>query len=303
MEAVLAVDLGMTQMRVAAVGPPAEILDRAEAPARHKDTYPNELFALISEMRSRHHFDRAVIGLPGRVDYRRGRLEYAPNLPSTWEADLTVERLGQLTGVVTAVANDADLAAAGEAHFGAGRDYDDLAFMIVSTGIGAGVVLGGRVVAGNRSLAEIGHIVIDREAFRDGGAATVEELGAGPALARAAAAAGVPERKAQLVARAESGDPKMAGVWREVTEAVALAAVALAHMFCPDVIVIGGGLGEGSQGMQAAAQLAVAARGPEELERPIQVVPALLGDDAGLLGAAAWQRAAPYGRQLKPWTR
>lgn len=297
MEGVLAVDLGATHTRVAVVGPRADILDRVEEHTRHRATYPNALFALISEMRSRHDVDRAVIGLPGRVDYRRGRLEYAPNLPSTWAADLTVERLGQVTGVVTAVANDADLAAAGEAHFGAGRDYKDVAFMIVSTGIGAGALLGGRVVAGGRSLAEIGHIVIDRKAFREGEAASVEELGAGPALAAAAASVGLRERARPLVGRAESGDLTIASAWREVTEAVALGAVALAHMFCPEVIVIGGGLGAGSQGMRAAVQLALASRGPQELEPPIQVVPALLGADAGLLGAAAWQRAAPHVRR------
>lgn len=291
MGAVLGVDLGGTHMRVAVVGDDGAIIDRAEEPTRHDAAHPGELFAIIGKMRSRHEVDRAVAGLPGRIDYRAGRLEYAPNLPPTWAAELTAERLGQAAGVPTAVANDADLAAAGEAYFGAGRDYADVAFMTVSTGVGAGVILGGRLVAGWRSGVEIGHVVIDREAVRTGGPATVEQLGAGTALARAAEAAGVPDHGAALLARAESGDRLLAAAWAQLTQAVGLGAVALAHMFCPEIIVIGGGLGEASPGVRAAAQAAVAGHGPRGLATPIAVVPALLGDDAGLRGAAAWHRA------------
>jgi glucokinase len=291
METVLAVDLGGTHMRVAAVGPQATIADRVDGLTPHDDPHPDELLAIIGKMRGRHDISRAVVGLPGRIDYREGKLEYAPNLPATWAADLTVARLGRLIGVPTALANDADVAAAGEAYFGAGRGYRDVVFMTVSTGIGAGVILGGRLVAGRRSGVEIGHIVIDREAARDGRPATVEQLGAGPALARAAAAAGVPERNAKLVALAESGEPQLADAWAQVTEAVGLGAVTLAHMFCPDVIVIGGGLGHASKDLRAAAQAAVSAHGPVGLPGPITVVPALLGDDAGLQGAVAWQQA------------
>jgi glucokinase len=292
METVLAVDLGGTHMRAAAVRPEGAIVDRVDGLTPHDDPHPDQFFAIIGKMCGRHEITRAVVGLPGRVDYREGKLEWAPNLPATWPGDLTVARLGRLTGVPTAIANDADLAAAGEAYFGAGRGYRDVVFMTVSTGIGAGVVLGGRLVAGRRSGVEIGHVVIDREAARAGRPATVEELGAGPALARAAAAAGVTERNAALVALAESGEPRLADAWAQVTQAVGLGAATLAQMFCPEVIVIGGGLGEASKDVRTAAEAAVSAHGPRGLPSPITVVPALLGRDAGLQGAAAWQRAA-----------
>jgi glucokinase len=294
MDNVLAVDVGGTHTRVAVVGPQADIADKVEAPTRRDEDRPDEFFAIVGKLRERHEIGRAVIGLPGRIDYREGKLEYAPNLPPTWAADLTAARLTAITGVPTALANDADLATVGEAYFGAGRDYRDVVYMTVSTGIGAGVILDGRLMAGPRSGVEIGHVVIDREAARAGLPATVEQLGAGPALTRVAVAAGVAERDRALVALAESGDPRIADGWAQVIEAVGLGAVALAHMFCPEVIVIGGGLGEASQDLRAAVQEAVAARGPRALPRPIAVVPALLGDDAGLQGAAAWQQAAGW---------
>jgi glucokinase len=294
MDNVLAVDIGGTHTRVAVVGPGADIVDRMDAPTRQDEAHPDELFAILGKLRDRHEIGRAVIGLPGRIDYREGKLEFAPNLPRTWSADLTASRLAGVTGVPTALANDADLAAAGEAYFGAGRDHRDVVYMTVSTGIGAGVILDGRLMAGPRSGVEIGHVVIDREAARTGRPATVEQLGAGPALARVAAVAGVGERDRALVALAEAGDPRLADGWAQVIEAVGLGAVALAHMFCPEVIVIGGGLGEASEQLRAGVQEEVAARGPRALPRPIAVVPALLGDDAGLQGAAAWQEAAGW---------
>jgi glucokinase len=167
-------------------------------------------------------------------------------------------------------------------------------YVTVSTGIGAGVILDGRLMAGPKSGVEVGHVIIDREAARAGGPATVEQLGAGPALARVAAAAGVAERDRALVDLAEAGDPRLADGWARVIEAVGLGGVALAHMFCPEVIVIGGGLGEASEDLRTGVREAVAARGPRALPRPIAVVPALLGDDAGLQGAVAWQEAAGW---------
>ena len=293
METVLAVDLGGTHTRVAVVGPRAEIADRAEVPTR--DTaHPGYLFEIMGKMRDRHEISRAVIGLPGRIDYRQGRLEYAPNLPPSWVAHLTVDRLADLTGVPTALANDADMAAVGEAYFGAGRGYDDVAYLTVSTGVGAGVVLDGRLVAGPRSGVEVGHVIIDREASRAGRPATVEELGAGPALARVAVAAGVTERGRALSDLAESGDPRLAAGWAQVMQAIGLGAVALAHMFSPEAIVIGGGLGGASHALRAAVATTVAAHGPRGLPQPIRVVHAQLGGDAGLQGAAAWQQAAGW---------
>jgi glucokinase len=294
METVLAVDLGGTRTRVAVVGPQGDIAERAEVLTRQDTAHPGYLFEIIGRMRGRHEISRAVIGLPGRIDYRQGRLEYAPNLPPTWVAHLTVDRLTGLTGVPTALANDADMAAAGEAYFGAGRGYDDVAYLTVSTGVGAGVILDGRLVAGPRSGVEVGHVVIDREAARAGRPATVEELGAGPALARVAVAAGVAERDRVLVDLAESGDARLADGWAQVMQAIGLGAVALAHMFSPEVIVIGGGLGDASRALRAAVQTTLAAHGPQGLPQPIQVVPAQLGGDAGLQGAAAWQQAAGW---------
>ncbi len=103
-------------------------------------------------------------------------------------------------GLPAHVANDADLAAVGEAAFGAGADADDVAYPRRSRpGIGAGVVHGGRLVRGRRSLAEVGHTVIDWRAWLHGDPSTLEELGSGSGVARLAPRAGLGALDARAV--------------------------------------------------------------------------------------------------------
>ena len=110
----------------------------------------------------------AVVGLPGAVDYDAGRLLWAPHLPERWPDQLSDEELSRRLGLRVHIANDADLAAVGEATFGAGGGIADVAFITISTGIGAGVVHDGRLLRGRRSLAEVGHTVIDWKAWKEG---------------------------------------------------------------------------------------------------------------------------------------
>jgi glucokinase len=133
------------------------------------------------------------------------------------------------------LANDADLAALGEVSFGAGRPYDDVVYVTLSTGVGAGVVLGGRLVHSRRSLAEVGHI-----------------------------------------------------------EAAAIGVTNLAHLYFPQVVVVGGGLGRVGRPLLDPIAAHVRGHGPAGL--PVEVVAAALGDDAGLAGAAGWRAMA--GREV-----
>ncbi|MDP9420277.1 MAG: ROK family protein, partial [Actinomycetota bacterium] len=167
MAAVLAVDLGGTSMRVARAEAGGVLSHRREVP-----TPPTPgaapLVALMEEVLAAGAVDAAVVGVPGRVDYGAGRLEHAPNLPLGWRDELCEEALRSRIGLDVALANDADLAAVGEAWFGAGRHHRDVAYLTVSTGIGAGVVTGGLLVHGRRSLAEVGHTIVDWRGMASG---------------------------------------------------------------------------------------------------------------------------------------
>jgi glucokinase len=220
----------------------------------------------------------------------RGQLEYAPNLPASWASTLTADRLSDVLGLPVELANDADLAAVGEATFGAGRGFADIVYLTVSTGVGAGVLLGGRLVHGQRSLAELGHTVIDRVAVGLDQPATVEQLASGTALARHAAALGLEAEGAELVALVDEDD-RARRAWEEAVQVVGLAVANVAHLFAPEVVVVGGGVGRSGEKLLAPVRAVLAAHGPQGRDAIPLVLAASLGDDAGLAGAAAWRRA------------
>lgn len=292
---ILAVDLGGTNMRVAVVDEHGQIRCRANAPTPRESRCPEALDQLMAAVRDQGggqgSFDAIVVGVPGRVDYHAGRLEYAPNLPPTWVAELSEEHLATSFDAPVFLANDADLAAVGEAYFGAGHPYTDIVYLTISTGIGGGVVLDGQLLRGTRSLAEIGHTILALDRLDTNEPATAEHLTAGPALVRRAAELGVSERGADLVSLVRSGDPAAHRAWDDTMRAAGATVVNLAHLFSPDVIVIGGGVGRNDALVLDPVIDLLRRHGPHGLAAPIEVVQAALGDDPGLIGAAAWPQA------------
>ena len=285
---VLAVDLGGTNMRCAVVEHDGTVGQRVERPTPHDGTDTSALITLMRDVAANVTGCRsAVVGVPGRVDYRQGRLEYAPHLPPTWPPMLTEALLSAAVGVPVALANDADLAAVGESYSGAGRAYTDVVYLTISTGIGAGVVLGGLLVHGHRSLAEVGHAVIDLTSYRAAQPSTLEELASGTALARRAAAAGLGPRGGDVIDAARAGSAAAARIWDDVVTAAAVGVINLVWTFAPEVVVIGGGLGLIGEVLLEPLRERVAQTDPTKCV----IVGAALADDAGLAGAASWTRA------------
>jgi glucokinase len=287
----LAVDLGGTHMRCAAVGADGIVLVRRDAPTPHDGRGPEALSDLMGVVHAAMPCRSAVVGVPGRVNYQDGTLEYAPNLPAGWSKAITRASLSAAVGMEVALANDADLAAVGEAWFGAGRSFDDVVYLTLSTGVGAGVVLARRLVHGRRSLIEVGHTIVDLTASLAGEPATLEENASGTAFLRLAAAAGLTGTARELDDNVRRGEPRTVAVWGHVVAAAAAGVVNLAWLFAPEVIGIGGGLGLVGDLLLDPIRATLTAAGPPALDPPIQVLGAALGDDAGLTGAAAWDDA------------
>lgn len=286
---VLAVDLGGTNMRAAVVSDDGTLSAREARKTPRGDPRPDGLVALIRDVAAGSGATSAVIGVPGRVDHATGRCEHAPNLPPSWAPHLEARALGDAIGLPVHLANDADLAAVGEAYFGAGVGHRDVVFMTISTGVGAGALLGGRLLHGRHSIAEVGHTIIDVEALRRGQPATLELLGSGTALGRIAKEAGIQASGAAFVALVEAGDRHALSVWSRVVDALAVGVCNVAFAYTPEVVVLGGGLGRTGELLYAPIRAFLAQHGPPALD--VRVVGAALGDDGGLVGAAAWDRA------------
>jgi glucokinase len=305
-ETTVAIDLGGTHLRAALVSDEGQVLIRDRQRTPVDDPQPDIIPTLIDWARRQapevaggvQPPTRATIGVPGIIDHGAdqpeeaggGRLVHAPNLPERWVPSLSEAWIGQRCGLDVSLANDADLAAVGESSFGAGRRYRDVAYVTISTGVGAGIVVADRLVRGRFSGGELGHTVIDRAALAAGEPATVEDLGSGTALGRAAAAAGLSATGAELAQLVRNGDPVATEVWHETLSAVGLGIANLAWIVAPDIVVVGGGVGVNADLVVPIIEEQVHGHGPARSTKII-VATAELGDDAGLAGAATWWKA------------
>ncbi len=302
----LAADIGGTQMRVGIVDDDGVVLHRRRSRTEHGADGVASLAALVDavlddiragrtdvDVATAHDVDAEVpliIGAPGRIDHRLGHLETAANIPDAWLTEFREDRLSERLGRRCHLANDADLAAVGEAWFGAGQGHDDVLYVTISTGVGAGLILGRRLVHGRRSAGEIGHTVVDFDGSIDGAPQTVEQLGSGTALGRAAAAAGLPDGEA-LAALVRAGDPAATEVWQRVVRVAAIGVSNLVWIAAPSAVVIGGGMGRNGELILEPIRRTIIEVGPADLVDELVIVEAALGDDAGLAGAAAWTTA------------
>jgi glucokinase len=282
-------DIGQTNLRCALVTPAGEVTTRQVIPTPPGPRLAATIVETAGRVRSSRPVSGAVVGVPGRVDYAAGALGWGRGQSPEWRETLTETRLGELLGCPTALANDADLATLGEARFGAGAGHPDIVYLTISSGVGAGALLGGRLLRGRGKLCEVGLTLLGLPSASATEPAFLEDLASGRGLEAAARRAGAPGTVAEIVVRVREGDPVAAALWRNCTQAVAAAAVNLAHLLVPTLIVIGGGVSQAGELLFAPVRDWIARYGPRDLPAPIEVRPAALGDDAGLVGAAGWR--------------
>ncbi len=295
MTVTLAVDLGGTTVRAAAVTSDGVIVHRLRQPTPQTER-PDLLVDMVEKVRAAvdEPIEVGVFGVPGVVDHRLGRCTMAPNISSSWLTYLTSDWLSDATQLRAYLANDADLATVGEWAWGAGADFDDVAYVTISTGIGAGMVVRDRLVRGRYSGGELGHTIVDYRAASIGTEGTVEGLGAGRAMARAAEADGLPTGAA-LVDLVAGGHPDATAVWNRCIDVAAYGIVNLCWLVAPEVVVVGGGVGRNAEHVLPLIAQRLKESGPAT-GRQIEVVTAQLGDDAGLVGAASWASVIGDGR-------
>lgn len=306
----LALDLGGTKFRWATVDATGRLHRRAGG-ATEQGTSRAQLMARLEEVARQilaGHGPGEVAGLgaavPGPMDRRRGYIYAAPNLPCLAGFDFRdywEERLG----LSVWAANDADLAALGEHRFGAGRGAQHLVYLTISTGIGGGLILDGRLYEGaGGPVGEVGHMVIEASGplCLCGRRGCLEALASGTAIARMAreawaeqpgwhpgapqVAASAPATAGQVATWARAGDRVAVEIFARVAAAVATGILNLVHLLAPEAIVLGGGVMQAADLLLPAIQEQVNAGVLPGFRVPA-IRTAALGDDAGLVGAAA----------------
>lgn len=304
----IAIDLGGTSIRAARFAPggppPLAHVKTATLASEGPEAVIGRILHSIHQVAPAGTADlRVGVGAPGPLDPRRGVILEAPNLPG-WVnlplRDILQERLG----CPVAVGNDANLAALAEWRFGAGRGTQDMLYLTISTGIGGGVIIDGRLLIGHRGLAtELGHMTVDRDGppCSCGHKGHLEALASGPAIARRAQEliergnpsrlaaplhAGVPLTAEAVGEAALAGDPLARQVLDEAGEAIGLHLASLMHAFDPEVIVLGGGVMRVGPLLRDAIERSLRSHilHPAYLQ-DLRLIPAALGDDVGLVGA------------------
>lgn len=245
------------------------------------------------------------IGAPGPVNVIAGVVTSPPNLPGWVQVPLR-QLIQEALGIPAFLENDANAAALGEYLFGAGRGYQDIIYITVSTGIGGGLILNGRLYHGiDGAAAEVGHMTVIPNGPRCGcgNQGCLEAVSSGTAIAREAKellnrgvptliselAADDPEDvSARIVAQAaQQGDAEAQEIVRKAMDYLGIGIANLVNIFNPELVIIGGSLTKLGEMMFDRVQSAVNRRAFRISAQRVKIVPAELGDRVGIFGAAA----------------
>lgn len=284
----IGVDLGGTKILSGVVDEEGRILRSAE---RHTPDGSEEalLAALGEAIETLLDESIAAIGIAVAAHLERGtgRVLQATNMAL---ADLDLAAvLRERYGVPVGIENDANAAALAEWRYGAGRGLSTLVALTLGTGVGGGLVLDGRPY---RGWAELGHVVVQLDGPPCQGACTgrghLEALVSGTAADRAAAelwGAGADART--LVARARDGDEAARRRLEEMGHVLGAAIGSFANLFDPELVVVGGGFGTAAGDLLLEpARATVRREALAPAGERLRIVPAELGREAGLVGAA-----------------
>jgi len=311
---ILGIDLGGTKILTSVISPRGEMLsrDHSVTPAAKG---PDGVIQAILESADRA-LERADIpidrlsaigvGAPGLADTEAGILYTSPNLPG-WKdvplRDIIQEKLKKKAFLI----NDGNAAALGEYYFGAAKGTSHFIYVTISTGIGGGIVVDGKILNGSKGMAgEVGHMTIADEGppCHCGNRGCWEALASGTALAKAAqkrieagadttilslAEGKIDKVTAQTVqTAAEKGDPIANELILKTAYYFGVGLANLVNIFNPEMIVIGGGLSNMGDRLLQPAYRVAGERSFNRAYRMVRFVRAALGRNSGVLGAAAF---------------
>lgn len=309
---ILGIDIGGTKLAAGVVTPDGELLSQDRVPTLASEGPDRVINRLIDLCRhvvnlanvSWSQIEAAGVGCGGPLDPHTGVIKEPPNLPGWIDVPL-VQRLHEALGVPVFLDNDANAAALGEHRFGAGRGVANMVYLTISTGVGGGIIIENRLYQGvNGNAGEIGHMSVD---FRGrpcncGSRGCLEAYASGTniaARAREAVLAGRPSVLTTLAGEPakitgetvweaiQQGDALARQVWDETMEILGTGITNVIHIFNPSLVVLGGGITNFGDLLFEPLRRIAQERVMGPLAQVVQIVPAQLGGQVGVLGAAA----------------
>ncbi|MEU9790935.1 ROK family glucokinase [Streptomyces sparsogenes] len=303
----IGVDIGGTKIAAGVVDEEGSILETCKVPTpRTPEGVVDAIADAVRTVSTGHDIEAVGIGAAGYVDDKRATVLFAPNI--NWRHEALKDKVEQRVGLPVVVENDANAAAWGEYRFGAGQGHDDVVCITLGTGLGGGIIIGGRLHRGRFGVAaEFGHIrvVPDGLLCGCGSQGCWEQYASGRALVRYAKqrANATPENAEVLLGlgdgtpegiqgkhisdAARQGDPVAIDSFRELARWAGAGLADLASLFDPSAFIVGGGVSDEGDLVLDPIRKSFRRWLVGNQWRPhAQVLAAQLGGKAGLVGAA-----------------
>ncbi|MEO6052115.1 MAG: ROK family protein [Pyrinomonadaceae bacterium] len=292
---VLAVDLGGTNLRMAAVDRDGRILAHAGT-CSNKDGTPADLLEALGGLAVECGYpsgkDSRVIGMgigvPANFD-KDGVLTHVTNLPKLTGMNLRAE-LSTRFGVSVVLENDATAAAIGENWLGASKEVNDSIMLTLGTGVGGGIIINNEPYRGiDGTAGRLGHINVESEGHPCGcgSRGCIEQYASATAIVRMANEAGLTSRTSlEVYDAAQTGDQRALAVFNTMGRYLGITLGSLVNALNPEMIVLGGGVAAGLDAFIGHVQTELNFRAFHEPVARARIVKGQLTDNAGLLGAA-----------------
>lgn len=307
----IGIDVGGTNVKIALVDGDGKIIYSNSVPTYAQMGYEytvNNIKQAIKDLMKETNTDSKDIqgigfDFPGQVDCKTGVVKNAPNIPG-WVNVPIAQMIEEEFNIPTRIDNDVRCAALGELKFGAGRGCENFVCITVGTGIGSGLVINGKVVRGAANAAgEIGHIKLQMEEgplCGCGDSGCLEAFASGPSIvamaqeylkggksAKFRELAGDGEITPYIVAKAaEAGDPVAKRIFEKMGYYIGMGLTSVINLLNPEKIIIGGGVAECGELLLNPIRKTINARAMAVQRDSVEIVPAQLGNSAGVIGAS-----------------
>jgi glucokinase len=302
------IDFGGTRVKMGLVDEAGVILERFEFATSEAGTLQPWLdhvrLGIDRFRRGKRRLIGIGVGVPGFTDFKRGFIHNLTNVPG-WSSVYLARIMQRRFGLPAFVENDVNAMAAGECAYGAGCGHRQAVFATLGTGVGGGILIDGQLYRGAYSMAgEIGHICIQMKGHKTpegvGGLETyvgnrqvtsyaVRALRAGRrSLIRALVKGNLADISPRIIAQAANReDPLALGIFDYVADCLATAFASVTYVLQPEVIILGGGVAQSGRVLFDPLRRHLRERLSPYFAKRIKVIPAKLGDRAGMIGCAA----------------
>lgn len=304
------IDLGGTFIKGGIVSDGGEIVYNDKTPTETEkggDKVVDNIAALVETLLKKTGLEKSDVegigmGSPGMIDSKEGSVIFSGNL--NWKDFPLAKKVSERTGLAVKVANDANVAALAEAKFGAAKGKENVIMLTLGTGVGGGIVADGKLLEGNKSAgAELGHmvIVLDGEPCSCGRKGCLEAYASATALIRETKRAMEAHKDSKMWEIGElscvtgktafdykDSDPYAKEVVDKYIYHLAAGIADFANIFRPEVVLLGGGVcAQGDNLVKPLQELLNEWLFAKTLGPQVPILIAALGNDAGILGAAA----------------